>query len=189
MPAEEHIHYAPESPAVDNRAVLLCALGALILLAGAIFGLHEVYRRGVPVKDCAGPASLSAAARRHQPSRSRGAPAPRRRAAGTPRNLALGERSAHPGADTDRARHAAPGAKGRGGLRPAVAAAAAGEAAVRIAVRQQRSSVCWRFAPPAPMPATAGVHLGAACRDLRHAAAERRAAAAADAFATRMEDR
>ena len=38
MSAEEHIHYAPESPAVDNRAVLLCALGALILLAGAIVG-------------------------------------------------------------------------------------------------------------------------------------------------------
>ena len=55
MSAEEHIHYAPESPAIDNRAVLLCALGALILLAGAIFGLHEVYRRGVPVKDVPAP--------------------------------------------------------------------------------------------------------------------------------------
>ena len=55
MPAEEHIHYAPESPAIDNKAVLLCALGALILLAGAISGFHEVYRRSVPVKDVPAP--------------------------------------------------------------------------------------------------------------------------------------
>jgi hypothetical protein len=51
MSAEEHIHYVPESPAIDNRAVLLCALGALILLAGTVIGFHEVYRRGVPIKD------------------------------------------------------------------------------------------------------------------------------------------
>ena len=55
MSAEEHIHYVPESPAVDSKVVLLCALGALILLAGAILGLHEVYRRGVPVKDVPAP--------------------------------------------------------------------------------------------------------------------------------------
>ncbi|HTC07103.1 MAG TPA: hypothetical protein VK749_27135 [Xanthobacteraceae bacterium] len=55
MSAEEHIHYIPESPGIDNRAVLLCALGALILLAGTIAGFHEVYRRGVPVKDVLAP--------------------------------------------------------------------------------------------------------------------------------------
>ncbi|MGA8497997.1 MAG: hypothetical protein WB764_21100 [Xanthobacteraceae bacterium] len=55
MSAEEHIHYIPESPAVDSKAVLLCALGALILLAGTIAGFHEVYRRGVPVKDVPAP--------------------------------------------------------------------------------------------------------------------------------------
>jgi hypothetical protein len=55
MSAEEHIHYVPESPAVDSKAVLLCALGTLILLAGAIAGFHEVYQRGVPVKDVPAP--------------------------------------------------------------------------------------------------------------------------------------
>jgi hypothetical protein len=55
MSAEEHIHYVPESPAVDGKAVLLCALGGLILLAGAIAGFHEVYQRGVPVKDVPAP--------------------------------------------------------------------------------------------------------------------------------------
>jgi hypothetical protein len=55
MSAEEHIHYIPESPAVDSKAVLLCALGALILLASAIAGFHEVYQRGVPVKDVPAP--------------------------------------------------------------------------------------------------------------------------------------
>jgi hypothetical protein len=55
MSAEEHIHYAPESPAVNSKAVLLCALGALVLLAGAIAGFREVYQRGVPVKDVPAP--------------------------------------------------------------------------------------------------------------------------------------
>jgi hypothetical protein len=55
MSAEEHIHYVPESAAVASKAVLLCALGALILLAGTIAGFHEVYQRGVPVKDVPAP--------------------------------------------------------------------------------------------------------------------------------------
>jgi hypothetical protein len=55
MSTEEHVHYVPESAAVDSKAVLLCALGALILLAGTIAGFHEVYRHGVPVKDVPAP--------------------------------------------------------------------------------------------------------------------------------------
>ena len=79
MPAEEHIHYVPESPAVDTRIVLWCALGALLLLAGAIGGLYAVYDRRSGQRR-AGPASISAAARRHLPSRYRGIAPPRRRA-------------------------------------------------------------------------------------------------------------
>jgi hypothetical protein len=55
MSTEEHVRYVPESPAIDSKAVLLCALGGLILLAGTIAGFHEVYRRGVPVKDVPAP--------------------------------------------------------------------------------------------------------------------------------------
>ena len=81
MSAEEHIHYAAGIAGDRQRAVLLCALGALVLLCRR----HRRSPRNLPARragqDRAGPASLSAAARRHQPSRSRGAPAPRRRAA------------------------------------------------------------------------------------------------------------
>ncbi len=80
MSAEEHIHYAPESPAIDNRAVLLCALGALILLAGAIFGLHESTSAACRSKMC----------RPRRPFRSRASspakPKPRSAGASSPRS-------------------------------------------------------------------------------------------------------
>ena len=50
MLAEEHIRYVPESADVDTRAVLWAAIGALLLLFGAIGGLYAVYDHGVPVR-------------------------------------------------------------------------------------------------------------------------------------------
>ena len=50
MPAEEHIQYAPEPPAVATNIVVWCAIGALVLLAGTIAGFTAVYDHAVPVK-------------------------------------------------------------------------------------------------------------------------------------------
>jgi hypothetical protein len=50
MPAEEHIRYVPESANVDTRVVLWSAIGALLLLFGAIGVLYAVYDHGVPVR-------------------------------------------------------------------------------------------------------------------------------------------
>jgi hypothetical protein len=50
MSAEEHIHYAPESSAVDNPAVLWSGFGALILLAGTIGGFYLIYDYALPIK-------------------------------------------------------------------------------------------------------------------------------------------
>lgn len=50
MPAEEHIYYVPEPANVDTRVVLWAAIGALLLLFGAIGGLFAVYDYGVPVR-------------------------------------------------------------------------------------------------------------------------------------------
>ena len=50
MPAEEHIRYIPESPAINLRGVALSALGALVLLGGAIGGFHAIYQGAVPIK-------------------------------------------------------------------------------------------------------------------------------------------
>jgi hypothetical protein len=50
MSAEEHIHYVPESASVDIRIVLWFAVGALLLLFGAIGVLYAVYDHDVPVK-------------------------------------------------------------------------------------------------------------------------------------------
>lgn len=50
MPAEEHIQYVPEPPAVATGIVVWCAVGALALLAGAIGGFTALYDHAVPVK-------------------------------------------------------------------------------------------------------------------------------------------
>jgi hypothetical protein len=50
MPAEEHIQYAPEPPAVATGVVVWSAIGALVLLASAIGGFTAVYDHAVPVK-------------------------------------------------------------------------------------------------------------------------------------------
>lgn len=50
MPAEEHLEYVPESPAVDLRGVVWPALAVLILLGLAIGGFYAVYEFAVPVK-------------------------------------------------------------------------------------------------------------------------------------------
>ena len=50
MPAEEHVKYVPESPAVDMRTVTWPALAVLSLLALAIGGLYAAYHLSVPVK-------------------------------------------------------------------------------------------------------------------------------------------
>jgi hypothetical protein len=50
MPAEEHLHYIPESPAVDLRGVIWPAIGAVALLAFAIGGLYAIYDYTLPVK-------------------------------------------------------------------------------------------------------------------------------------------
>jgi hypothetical protein len=50
MPAEEHLRYVPESPAIDLRTVTWPALAVLSLLAFAIGGLYATYEFTVPVK-------------------------------------------------------------------------------------------------------------------------------------------
>jgi len=50
MPIEEHIEYRPESPAVELRYVVSGAVGALVLLFGAIAVLHAIYQHDVPIK-------------------------------------------------------------------------------------------------------------------------------------------
>lgn len=50
MPAEEHIQYVPEPPSVATGIVVRCAIGAIVLLAGAIGGFTAVYDHAVPVK-------------------------------------------------------------------------------------------------------------------------------------------
>jgi hypothetical protein len=55
MSHDGHIHYVPESPAVDTRGVLWCACGALLLLSVAIAGLDAIYRHVVPVKTVPAP--------------------------------------------------------------------------------------------------------------------------------------
>jgi hypothetical protein len=50
MPAEEHIQYVPEPPAVATGVVVWSAIGALVLLAGAIGGFTAIYDHAVPVK-------------------------------------------------------------------------------------------------------------------------------------------
>jgi hypothetical protein len=55
VPAEEHIHYAPEPAAVKLRAIVWAAIASLLLLGGSIGGLYQVYRRDVPVKTVLSP--------------------------------------------------------------------------------------------------------------------------------------
>lgn len=55
MPAEVHIPYVPEFAAVELRVVAWAAIAALVLLAGAIGGLYEVYNQAVPIKTVAPP--------------------------------------------------------------------------------------------------------------------------------------
>lgn len=55
MPAEEHIHYVPEPPAVELNVVVWSAIAALILLVGAIVGLYAVYQDAVPIKTVQAP--------------------------------------------------------------------------------------------------------------------------------------
>ena len=55
MPAEEHLRYAPESSAVDLRAVIWPALAVLTLLAFAVGGLYAAYEFSLPVKTSAPP--------------------------------------------------------------------------------------------------------------------------------------
>jgi hypothetical protein len=50
MPAEEHIQYVPEPPAVATSVVVWCGIGALVLLASAIGGFTAIYDHAVPVK-------------------------------------------------------------------------------------------------------------------------------------------
>lgn len=50
MPVEEQIEYRPESAAVEVRYVVGGAVGALVLLFGAIAILHAVYQREVLIK-------------------------------------------------------------------------------------------------------------------------------------------
>lgn len=50
MPAEQHIGYVPELPAVELRAVTWAAVAALVLLAGSIGGFYAIYDHAVPVK-------------------------------------------------------------------------------------------------------------------------------------------
>lgn len=58
MPAEEHIQYVPEPPAVATGIVVWCAVGALVLLAGAIGGFTALYDHAVPVKTVPQPEEL-----------------------------------------------------------------------------------------------------------------------------------
>jgi hypothetical protein len=55
MPAEEHLRYAPQSSAVDLRAVTWPALAVVMLLAFTIGGLYAAYEFSLPVKTPAPP--------------------------------------------------------------------------------------------------------------------------------------
>lgn len=59
MHADEHIRYAPESPSVDVRIVILAAIGALLLAASAIGFLYEIYQHSVPIKDLPSPQTFA----------------------------------------------------------------------------------------------------------------------------------
>lgn len=59
MPAEEHIRYVPESPAVDHRIVILAAIASLLLVAFAIGVLYAAYQRSVPIKTVPAPQAFS----------------------------------------------------------------------------------------------------------------------------------
>jgi hypothetical protein len=59
MHADEHIRYAPESPSVDVRIVILAAIGALLLAALAIGFLYEIYQHSVPIKDLPSPQTFA----------------------------------------------------------------------------------------------------------------------------------
>jgi len=58
MPAEEHLHYTPESPGVPLRVAIGAAAASLILLAGAIAVFYEIYNVSVPVKIVPAPQSF-----------------------------------------------------------------------------------------------------------------------------------
>jgi hypothetical protein len=59
MPAEEHVRYAPESSAVDLRAVTWPALAVVMLLGFAIGGLYAAYEFSLAVKTPAPPQTFS----------------------------------------------------------------------------------------------------------------------------------
>jgi hypothetical protein len=50
MPAEGHLQFRPETPAVDYRAVGWAGGAALLLLFGTIGAFYAIYDRAVPVK-------------------------------------------------------------------------------------------------------------------------------------------
>jgi hypothetical protein len=50
MSADSHVRYTPERPAINARGVAWTALACLLLLGGAIGGLHALYQVDVPVK-------------------------------------------------------------------------------------------------------------------------------------------
>jgi hypothetical protein len=59
MHADEHIRYAPESPSVDVRVVILGAIGALLLVALAIGFLYGIYQHSVAIKDLPPPQTFA----------------------------------------------------------------------------------------------------------------------------------
>jgi hypothetical protein len=59
MHADEHIRYAPESPSVDVRIVILAGIGALLLVTAAIGFLFGIYQHSIPTKDIPPPQTFA----------------------------------------------------------------------------------------------------------------------------------
>jgi hypothetical protein len=50
MSADSHVRYTPERPAINARGVAWTAFACLLLLGGAIGGLHALYQFSIPDK-------------------------------------------------------------------------------------------------------------------------------------------
>ena len=59
MPAEEHLQYVPEPPAVALRFVSWGAIAALLLLAIGIGVFYEIYQAAVPIKTVPAPRTFA----------------------------------------------------------------------------------------------------------------------------------
>ena len=59
MPAEEHLQYVPEPPAVALRFVSWGSIAALLLLAIAIGVFYEIYQAAVPIKTVPAPRTFA----------------------------------------------------------------------------------------------------------------------------------